>query len=211
MKRFLTVGTNEIRKDLFVPISDVNAHSEVKPSGGLWLTEFDTNMPNYNSWMDFILYSKRNVLFYKNRGSNPFKQPCCVVVLKEEANIYKLDGIESYQFLLNHFSDGKGGFSYEILCNKYDGIYIDLRRLLYNMDFDTRRKFFDFDVDTLILFNCDCIDHYYSGVVDIVPFEPSDAWAIDYFDYLVKWDGEKKLVTDSDELRLNRDGSGIKR
>lgn len=207
MKKYLTVGTDEIRRNLFVPVSDVNAHSEVKPSGGLWLTDFDTNIPNYNNWVNHLLYSKMSVFFYKNRNSNPFKQPCCVVTLKEDANIFQLKSREGYQFLLDKFPNGKGGFSYERISEKYDGIYVDLTHFLYSMDIDEARKFYSFDVNTLILFNCDCIDHYYSGVVDIVPFDPTEVWAIEWFDYVIKWDGEKRYV----DVDLKKSDSSIKR
>ena len=202
MNKYLTVGTDKIDEDMFVAISDSNAHSMVKPSGGLWLTEFNTDYPNYNCWLDFLLHSKRNVLFYKSIGINPFKQPCCVVSLKSEANIYRLDSDDSYKYLIDNYGNGNGGFSYEKISHDYDGIFINLN----SMSYEVRDKFRSFDVNSLILFNSECIDYYYSGVVDIDPFDPSEAWAIKYFDYVIKWDDKKRYVLGSknDEGTLKR-------
>ena len=47
--KYLTVGTKEIREDLFKKISDTNLNKSMKPQGGLWFTEYDENIGNYNS------------------------------------------------------------------------------------------------------------------------------------------------------------------
>ena len=202
MNKYLTVGTDKIDKDMFVTISDVNAHSMIKPSGGLWLTEFNTDYPNYNCWIDFLLHSNCNVLFHKSIGNDPFKQPCCVVSLKDEANIYKLDSEDSYRYLINNYSNGNGGFSYEKMSHDYDGIFVNLNSMSYEM----RNRFRSFDVNSLILFKFECIDYYYSGVVDIDPFDPSDILSVESFDYVIKWDDKKRYVLGSknDEGTLKR-------
>lgn len=195
MKKYLTVGTDEIRRDLFLPVSDKNAHSDIKPSGGLWLTSYDTSIPNFNHWVDYMLRNPY-VLFYKNRGKNPFKQPCCVIVLKKEANIYKLNSVESYKFLLDNFSDDKGFFSYESVSNKFDGLFIDLSNLRYVADMDLRKKFLQLGVSSLVLFNIDAIDYYYSGVVNIDPFEYDYIIDRNSITYDIKWNSERKYITD---------------
>ena len=50
--KYLTVGTNEIRDDLFRNIENTES---IKPRGGLWLTQYDERIKDYNHWVDFIL------------------------------------------------------------------------------------------------------------------------------------------------------------
>ena len=51
---YLTVGTNEIKKDLFIPVKD-NTKNIFKPTGGLWLTKYDERYKNYNDWVDYLI------------------------------------------------------------------------------------------------------------------------------------------------------------
>lgn len=198
MKKYLTVGTDVIRSNLFVSVCDINNCSEVKPSGGLWLTEFDTNFTSYNCWVDYMLRNPY-LLFYKNKSNNPFKQLCCIVSLKDNANIFLLNDKEKFQFFLKNFSNGLGGFLFEKLSHYYDGVFI---KLMFDLDIDKdiRKMFYDFGVNTLILFNCDCIDYYYSGVVDIETFDYEYGYNIECGYYNIRWDNTKKFVSDAKNM-----------
>ena len=155
--KYLTVGTKEIREDLFKKISDTNLNKSMKPQGGLWFTEYDENIGNYNSWIDFMMY-RPHILFYKNRSDNPFIQPCSVVSLKKDAKLYALHNDQTLDYLMKCFPrDSK--FSYEKLSNYYDGIYVNLNSLfLGKYDKNVLNKFSSFDVSSLILFNFSSLD-----------------------------------------------------
>ena len=87
--KYLTVGTNEIRNDLFRDVKDTSLNKSMKPDGGLWLTEYDERMKHFNYWVDFMMV-RPNILFYKSSSSNPFIQPCSLVSLNKDANLYVL-------------------------------------------------------------------------------------------------------------------------
>ena len=201
MNMYLTVGTDEIRSDLFISISDINVSSNVKPSGGLWMTKFNSSTPTYNAWVDNTL-NHPYLLFYKNKASNPFRQPCSLVCLKEDAKIFNLKSKEGYQFLLSNYSDENGGFSFEKLSNDYDGINIEIWKFIRDCnDMNITKKYIKYDVDSLILFNIYVIDYYYSGVVDIEPFDYEFRSDTEIINYQIKWDETKKYVDGSNSRK----------
>lgn len=203
MKKFLTVGTDEIREDLFVSVMDSYKGNDIKPKGGLWLTEFETNFSNYNVWLDFILRNKRNmyIFFYKRNGNNPFVKPCSVITLKEDANIFIIDSKEKYDFLVSSFPDDRGQLSFEKMSNLYDGVFVNVSKLRYKMDYCDFEKFDKFDVDSLCLFNLNCIDYYYSGTVEVEPFDYEFCYDGCHPDYSIKWNLEKKYVIGKGKIR----------
>ena len=194
--KYLTVGTKEIREDLFRDIKDTDLKYSMKPTGGLWLTEFDENMRNYNRWVDFML-CRPNILFYKNRGNNPFVQPCSMVSLRSDSNLYVLHNDQTLDYLMKCFPY-QGKFSYEELSKYYDGIFIHLESLYHGKyDKDVLKKFSSFDVSSLILFRPDCIDYYQSGEVNINPFDYESG--IEPEIYKINIDKVKKRVLKKDE------------
>ena len=172
---YLTVGTREIREDLFREIADSKLNGSIKPSGGLWLTRYDIKYPFYNEWVDYIL-SHPNILFYKNREGSPFCQPCAVVDVDDDAKIYSLMSKGDYDELVRCYGDVNGRFSFEELSKEWDGIYININSLMDSLDGRTVNLFSSFGVNSLILFRMEAILEYYPGNVMIDP--------VDYEDYL---------------------------
>ena len=190
--KYLTVGTKDISEELFRPVTDTNLSKSMKPTGGLWFTEYDENIKNYNRWVDFMI-CRPHILFYKSQGSNPFVQPCSAVSLKSDSSLYVLHNDQTLDYLMKCFPlDGK--FSYKELSKYYDGIYVNLGGLfLGKYDKDILKKFSSFDVSSLILFNTDCIDYYQSGDVYIEPFDYESG--VDYASgYEIRLNSEKKKV-----------------
>ena len=167
---YLTVGTNEIKKNLFIPVKD-NKISVFKPSGGLWLTEYDEKYKDYNVWVDYLI-DNPDILFYKNREANIWKQPCSLVTLREKSNIFMLENNNDYSYLRRNYPLDEKRFSYELLARKYDGIYVDTLKLLKDTkDEYVLKMIMQYAVSSLVLFNLDCIDYYKSGYVLIEPFD----------------------------------------
>ena len=190
--KYLTLGTEEIKDDLFRKVNDTDLKNSMKPTGGLWLTEYDENISNYNRWVDFVL-CRPHILFYKNHQNNPFIQPCSVVSLRENSNLYVLHNDQTLDYLMKCFPLNNK-FSYEELSKYYDGIYVNLGSLFmgkYNKE--VLNSFSSFGVSSLILFNLDCIDYYQSGIVNIEPFDYEGG---EYFDkkYQINVSSEKKKV-----------------
>ena len=190
--KYLTVGTDEIKENLFREVTDTNLKMSMKPVGGLWLTEFDENMKNYNRWVDFML-CRPNILFYKSKGDNPFIQPCSVVSLKSDTKLYVLHNDQTLDYLMKCFPY-QDKFSYEELSKYYDGIYINLGSLFMGKyDKDVLKKFSSFDVSSLILFHLNYFDYYYSGNVVIEPFDYEDSMHDDV-SYDIQYGTYKKKV-----------------
>lgn len=167
---YLTVGTKEILNDLFIPVTDKLVNS-VKPYGGLWLTEYDSKYKNYNVWVDFLI-NNPDILFYKSHSSNIWCQPCSLVTLKENANIFKLESDSSLEYLLNNYQLNNGRFSYQSLSHNYDGIYVDITKLIRNAKHPIITQCIkEYGVSSLLLFNLACIDYYIPGSVLIEPFD----------------------------------------
>ena len=89
---YLTVGTSEIKRDLFVPIKDGDEPS-IKPTGGIWLTKYDSQYENYNEWVDYLI-DNPNVLFYKSLAYDIWKQPCSLVKLNDDSKIFSLENTD---------------------------------------------------------------------------------------------------------------------
>ena len=166
---YLNVGTDEIRNDSFKPLRD-GEEGFYKPTGGFWLTQYDPKYANYNMWVDYLIDNPQ-VLFYKSHAS-VFQQPCAIVELREDAKIYTFKHEDNYRELLGKYPLYDSSFSYEAMSKDYDGIYVDLHSLFNEVKDKTIGKIIrQYCVSTLLLYNLDCIDYYYSGGVDISPFD----------------------------------------
>ena len=162
--KYLTVGTSEIKDELFRNIEDTEA-SNIKPRGGMWFTKYENE--HYNEWVDYILEDPV-ALYYKSTGSSIWKQPCSLVTLKDSANILMLNNKEILDYLKANYPLADDKFSYEALSHIYDGIFVDMYKLMRN---NGDMRLYKFAVNSLILFNLDCIDYYQPGIVDIEPFD----------------------------------------
>ena len=200
MKTYLTVGTDLIKRDLFRKVQNSSNTDTVKPSGGLWLTDFNINYPNYNSWVDYIL-NYNYILFYKNKEINPFIQPCSVVSLKEDASIFYLTDLKQYNFLVRAYGNGKDFINFEKLAEYYDGIYIDLSSLRRDLPIEQLKLLLNFSLNTLLLFNLDCIDYYYAGKVKIDEFDYTDIYINGFINYEINWDSSKKYIDDNTNFK----------
>lgn len=196
---YLHLGTSELKSDLFIPISDSNAGSEYKPSGGLWTSKYVYD--NYNEWIDFIL-GNPHIYFYKNNGGDIFNIPCCLIKLKESANIYNLDNMDSYNYLMSNYSNESDWFSFEKLSKDYDGININLSSFRRNNNKEILDKLMKYAVDSLVIFNMDSIEYYYSGVVNILPFDYEyDDRGYGFRSYKINLSDEKRYLVGNSKKR----------
>ena len=166
--KYLTVGTRKISYELFSPVMDVC--EQIKPIGGLWLTEYNEAHKNYNVWVEYLINNPQ-VLFYMSRNYSMWENPCSLVTLKDNTNIFYLKNKEDLKYLIVNYPHNNGNFSYQQISNIYDGIFIDMYKLLNQVsNYELCRQLFKFSVNSLILFNLDCIDYYQPGIVSIEPF-----------------------------------------
>ena len=189
---YLTVGTNEIKRELFIPVKD-NEKNIYKPKGGLWFTKYEENYANYNEWVDYLI-NNPDAFFYKNRVDNIWEQPCSLVTLRANANIFMLENKDEFTYLKREYPLDTKIFSYELLAHKYDGIYVDVLKLIRNTNDDVTLKMIrQFAVSSLVLFNIDCIDYYQSGHVLIKPFD-LEYYMYESTEYKIEIEKVKKKV-----------------
>ena len=164
---YLTVGTREITKELFVPVKD-KVDRPYKPSGGMWFSEHIFN--SYNAWVAYLLANPSRFVS-KNHSDNLWEQPCSLITVRDSSNFFRLDSEGALDTLIRNYPCNSGGFSYERLSRNYDGIYVDVSALYRCRE---NEKIFAiaqlYKVKTLLLFNLDCILYYSPGFVSITPF-----------------------------------------
>ena len=191
--KYLTLGTDEITEEKFRTIQD--REDSIKPKGGLWLTEQpeEHTAINFNRWIDFI-FSKghRNIFFDKYSPQYNWKIPCSLVTLKEDSKIFKLDNKKQLQYLIDNYKSDNL-FTIKGLSEQYDGIFIKLLGMMgREIDWEISKKFETFGVDTLLIFNPNCINFYQKGEVKIEPFDQYDY--IKQILYSINIEEEKKRV-----------------
>ena len=152
--QYLSVGTNQILADLHQPIRN----GQIKPTGGLWATIHDPNYPNYNPWIE-VLSIHPHILFYKNLHSNPFLLPASLITLNTNAKIFIIKTKNQLEFLKKYYPTNDDWIDFEKLSQDFDGIFLDLDRILQNISPEDRRKIKTFAVSTLIIINLNCITH----------------------------------------------------
>lgn len=202
--KYLTVGTDIISPILFKDIADNKNIDNIKPNGGLWLTEFNEDMPICNVWIWFLV-SHINIWFYKNfRKKDIFNTPCSVVKLKEDSNIFILDTKSSLDYLFINYPSLNGWFSSETLSYDFDGIFIDLNHLKNdNLSDDELNKISSFAVNTLLLFNYSCIEYYQPAKLRLEPFDFEFGFSEEDINLSMEISSEKKHVYIIDTLYDN--------
>lgn len=151
---YLSVGSGYISSDLFLEIKNTNG---IKPTGGIWATDYNLNYPNYNEWVDYLC-ANSYILYYKI-AENYYYLPATYFILKEDANIFTLDSLEKIAFLKEKYPYN-GWVDFEKMSKDYDGIYVDTHKLMSIKDELSSMITSAFSVRTLLLFNPYCIKHY---------------------------------------------------
>ena len=160
---YLSIGKDIISRESFNPI--MNSET-AKPYGGFWATKHDKKSVCYNEWMDYLTINPR-ILYYKNytRGEiieddnypiYPLK--AVFFTLKERPLILHISSLDQYERLLKLYPDKNGNIDFEALAEIYNGVYVDTRALANDgLNPEIIKKY---SVNSLLLFNLDCIDKY---------------------------------------------------
>ena len=186
MKKYITIGTKNISKEVFrkilrpeyyfikCPDDNYIEHINVyKPNGGLWSSEFVSRIYCISQWHDYLLYEDPETAKYKNI------EEAALFTLKEDAKILTIDSTQkiidtatkypSYHYMLAH-DDIKNKLNiidYEALSKDYDGVYVSVNQLGFN---EIANTFNSWSVDTLLLFNLECIKEYQSVKINVPHF-----------------------------------------
>lgn len=172
MKEYVTIGTKNIAEDIFRKILrplDINFY---KPNGGLWSSEFISKIYCISEWHDYLLYEDQETASYKNINAG------AIFTLKNNAKILNIDSEEkiielsqkypSWHYILTHYDNPELNIiDFETLSKDYDGVEVSINKLGYNKPGLT---FNSWSVNTLLLFNLDCIEKYQSVDIEVSLF-----------------------------------------
>ena len=183
---YLSVGTNYISSDLFLSVKNSDGF---KPIGGLWATTHDSKYINYNEWVEHLCYNP-HVLFFHHLN-DPYLLPAIYFTLKDSSNILVIDNIEKINFLKSKYPH-KDWIDYEKLSQDFDGVFIDtiaLRRLKIH---GLKNIIDSFSVNTLILFNLNCIKYYQKALIEFTNIDFENPYEL--LDYKIIIEEEKKEI-----------------
>lgn len=172
MKEYVTIGTKNIAEDIFRKILrplDINFY---KPNGGLWSSEFISRVYCISEWHDYLLYEDQETASYKNINAG------AIFTLKNNAKILNIDSEEkiielsqkypSWHYILTHYDNPELNIiDFETLSKDYDGVEVSINKLGYNKPGLT---FNSWSVNTLLLFNLNCIEKYQSVDIEVSLF-----------------------------------------
>lgn len=172
MKEYVTIGTKNIAEDIFRKILrplDINFY---KPNGGLWSSEFISRIYCISEWHDYLLYEDQETASYKNINAG------AIFTLKSNAKILNIDSEEkiielsqkypSWHYILTHYDNPELNIiDFETLSKDYDGVEVSINKLGYNKPGLT---FNSWSVNTLLLFNLNCIEKYQSIDIEVSLF-----------------------------------------
>lgn len=172
MKEYVTIGTKNIAEDIFRKILrplDINFY---KPNGGLWSSEFISRIYCISEWHDYLLYEDQETASYKNINAG------AILTLKNNAKILNIDSEEkiielsqkypSWHYILTHYDNPELNIiDFETLSKDYDGVEVSINKLGYNKPGLT---FNSWSVNTLLLFNLNCIEKYQSVDIEVSLF-----------------------------------------
>ena len=198
METYLSIGKKNLSYENFNPI---NKNLTFKPNGGLWATLHNTKYKTYNAWLDFIS-SNLHILFYKYIKSNDYNIPAVLFTLKDNAKILHINDENDLNNLMNKYFINNY-IDYKTLSKDFDGIYLCINNLLRTInDNNLKKELADFDVDSLILFNLDCIAYYQEAIVTIATYD----YEINHecIEYEIKIKEEQKQIEDISSLTRKR-------
>ncbi len=189
MASYLTVGIDNISGALF---RSVKRGTDIKKaSGGLWLTKYQ---PIGNPWLEYIS-DKPYLLIYKGI-KDLTRIPCSLVTLKDQTNLFILDSDAKLDYLMKHYGNAEF-FSYPLLSQDYDGIYIDFSKNKNHPKLD--KLYPSFCLDSLILFNLNCISYYQEG--EIHPLGFYDEFCFEDYEIVISPE-QKEIIPVSPEYQL---------
>ena len=187
--KYIHVGSEYLDSSLFQKIGNPKENTSLKPTGGLWLSEYHDN---YCVWIDYLLNNK-STFYYKYGLNNSI--PSIIISLKQSARIYYIRNMQDLEFLFLYYPSRTCYFDYQSLSEDYDGICIDPFNFWNNADPNIKKAMFKISIKSLILFNLECIENHEKTFVHL------NLNTEDYTDYYIE---RPDTILTNDENRLVR-------
>lgn len=161
-KKYIMVGAPIISKEIFRNVLRPLDNYNFIPNGGFWASDY-INEFEISAWNKY-LEQRKEIADAKDTTQST------IFTLKEDAKILTIETANdilelskkypSYHHILGYIdvlNDKKICFDFEMLSKDYDGIYVNYKNIYHenkNFTFD------QWEVNTLLLFNLDCIKEY---------------------------------------------------
>ena len=168
-QKYIMVGMPIISKDIFRSVLRPFDNYTFKPTGGFWSSTLKNNAYNISDWFNYLL-DERDLARKKDI------KHATVFTLKNNAKILEINNPEdivelskkypSYHHLLNFYKEltyRNTIFDFEALSKDYDGVYLNYNKIMCSdiISFDS------WSVNSLLLFNLDCIESYITAYINV--------------------------------------------
>lgn len=173
-KEYIMVGAPIITKEIFRKVLIPLNNYSFKPSGGFWSSIYIDNI-GISDWFSY-LQDARGIAVYKNLNQST------IFTLKDSAKILTIDTLEkvlelaqkyqSYHQIQGFYSEITNEnkiFDFGKLSQDYDGIYIDYNKFINQ---NQTIVFDNLSVNSLLLFNLDCIKEYRKAHITFDLYNP---------------------------------------
>lgn len=161
-KKYIMVGAPIISKELFRNVLRPLDNYNFIPNGGFWASDYIDDV-EVSAWNKYLQQNPEIAEAKDTTQSTIFN-------LKDDAKILTIETADdilalsqkypSYHHILGYIddiTDRKISFDFEMLSQDYDGIYVNYK----NISREKKTMIFkDWEVNTLLLFNLDCIKEY---------------------------------------------------
>lgn len=166
-KKYIMVGAPIISKEIFRNILRPLDNYNFIPNGGFWASDY-IDAAEVSAWNKY-LHQISELEEVKDTTQST------IFTLKDDAKILTIETIEdilslskkypSYHHTLGYIDDideRKISFDFEMLSKDYDGIYVNYK----NITRENKTLIFnEWVVNTLLLFNLDCIKEYQKATI----------------------------------------------
>lgn len=181
-KTYIMIGAPIITKEIFRNILRPLNNCLSKPSGGFWSSKYISNIYSISDWFTYLLDAD-SIARYKNLNDSvifTLKEDAKILTIQNYNDVLKLiEKYPSYHQILSYYGEitpYNTDIDFEALSKDYDGVYAEVNNFLYS---SSTNIFNNWSVNTLLLFNLDCIKEYHS--VPII-FDIDDPYSIPYID-----------------------------
>lgn len=199
MKTYLSVGTDYLDKNKF---QEIENSFGFKPNYGIWATKQHLDAMSYNPWVDYLLNKDNRTFFLKYGNFEDYRIPAVLFSLKPTANIFYIRSKDDLNHLSAFYPSKHASFfiDFEKLAQDFDGIYFNIKQLSSEISENMVLKetvLKPISVNTLLLFNIDCIDFYQKAAVVISPTIKSN--------YVFLNEGSYEVISSDEQLSITTD------
>ncbi len=172
-QEYVMVGAQIITKEIFRNVLRPLNNYSFKPNGGFWSARYLGGCMHISDWYDYLedadyIASQKNT---KDAVVFKLKENAKILTISSDEDIKKIaQKYPSYHHILNYYGEYPNNenliFDFEELKKEYDAIYVNYNLLYSFICKNQNRSFNSWSINTMLLLNLNCIDHY--STIEIV-------------------------------------------